>query len=118
MQPNPAFAPQAPAQFAPQSVFTGLHGPTALDFDAEWPEQLVLAPAHAEAEPAPALVTFVPQHDSCIDSSSSDEMPLQDMQFVQGCAEHGDAVDFTRRFARYVHSDSRIGCSHCLYNST
>ena len=26
------------------------------------------------------------------------------MQFVQGCAEHGDAVDFTRRFARYVRS--------------
>ena len=31
-------------------------------------------------------------------------MPLQDLQFVQGCAEHGDAVDFTRRFARYVRS--------------
>ena len=31
-------------------------------------------------------------------------MPLQDLKFVQGCAEHGDAVDFTRRFARYVRS--------------
>ena len=31
-------------------------------------------------------------------------MPLQDLQFVQGCAQHGDAVDFTRRFARYVRS--------------
>ena len=31
-------------------------------------------------------------------------MPLQDLQFVQGCAEHGDAVDFTRCFARYVRS--------------
>ena len=102
-QQNPTFAPPAPAQLAAQSTFTGLHGPTALDFDAEWPE-LVLAPAHAEAEPAPALVSILPQHDSCIDSSSSDEMPLQDMQFVQGCAEHGDAVDFTRRFARYVRS--------------
>ena len=34
--------------------------------------------------------------------SSYDEMPLQDLQFVQGCAKHGDAVDFTRRFARHV----------------
>ena len=31
-------------------------------------------------------------------------MPLQDLKFVQGCAEHGDAVEFTRRFARYVRS--------------
>jgi hypothetical protein len=31
-------------------------------------------------------------------------MPLQDMQFVQGCAEHGDAVDFTKRFSRHVRS--------------
>ena len=31
-------------------------------------------------------------------------MPLQDLQFVQGCAEHGDAVGFTRSFARYVRS--------------
>ena len=49
-------------------------------------------------------MTFVPPHDSCFDSSSDDEMPLQDTQFVQGCAEHGDAVDFTRRFSRYVRS--------------
>jgi hypothetical protein len=40
-------------------------------------------------------VTFVPQHDSCFDSSSDVEMPLQDIQFVQGCAEYG---------ARYVRS--------------
>ena len=57
---------------------------------------------HAQAKPAPALVTFVPPHESCFNSSSDDEMPLQDLQFVQGCAEHGDAVEFTRRFARYV----------------
>ena len=41
---------------------------------------------------------------SHFDSSSDDDMPLQDLQFVRGCAEHGDAVEFTRRFARYVHS--------------
>jgi hypothetical protein len=41
---------------------------------------------------------------SFYDSSSEDEMPLQDMQFVQGCAQHGDAVDFTKRFSRYVRS--------------
>ena len=57
---------------------------------------------HAQAEPAPALVVFVLPHDSCFDSSPDDEMPLQDPQPVQGCAKHGDAVDSTRRFARYV----------------
>ena len=31
-------------------------------------------------------------------------MPLSDLKFVQGCAEHGDAVEFTRLFARYVRS--------------
>ena len=36
------------------------------------------------------------------DSSSDDEMPLQDLKFVQGCAEHSDAVESTRCFARYV----------------
>ena len=87
-QPNPAFEPQAPAQLASQSIFAGLHGPSALDFD-DWDDQLVVPPAHAQAEPAPARVTFVPPHDSCFDSSSDDEMPLQDIQFVslQGCAE-------------------------------
>ena len=74
-----------------------------LDFDA-WDDQLVTPPVHEAAEPAPAaLVTFVPRG-SCYDSSSEDEMPLQDMKFVQGCAEHGDAVDFTKSFSRYVRS--------------
>ena len=49
-------------------------------------------------------MAFVPPHDSCFDSSSDDEMPLQDLQFVQDCAEHGDAVDSTLSFARYVRS--------------
>jgi hypothetical protein len=102
LQPNPAFEPQAPAQLPPQSIFAGLHGPTALDFGADWDEQLVLPPAHAQAEPA--LVTDTAPHESCFDSSSDDEMPLQDMKFVQGCAEHGDAVDFTKSFSRYVRS--------------
>ena len=53
-----------------------------------------------DAAPAP-IVTFVTSH---FDSSSDDEMPPQDLKFVQGCAEHGDAVEFTRRFARYVRS--------------
>ena len=70
----------------------------------------MIPPVHEQAEPAPALVTFVP-HDSCFDSSSDDEMPLQDLQFVQGCAEHGDAVDFTRCFARYVRSCRMSGYS-------
>jgi hypothetical protein len=104
LQPNPTFEPQAPAQLPPQSVFAGLHQPAALDFGADLDEQLVLPPAHAQAELVPALVTFVTPHDSGLESSSSDDMPLQDLQFVQGCAEHGDAVDFTRRFARYVRS--------------
>jgi hypothetical protein len=73
-----------------------------LDFDA-WDDQLVIPPVHEQAEPAPALVTFV-LHDSCFDSSSDDEMPLQDLEFVQGCPEHGDAVGFARSFARYVRS--------------
>ena len=102
-QHNPTFAPQAPAQLAAQFIFTGLHCPTALDFGADSADD---QPAQAEAEPA-ALVTYyysTPLHLASLDSSSSDDMPLQDMQFVQGCAEHGDAVDFTRRFARYVRS--------------
>ena len=99
-QPNPTFAPQAPAQLASQSVCAGLHQPAALDFGADSDDQLAIPAAHAKAEPA-ALVTY---YYLVTDYSSSDEMPLQDMQFVQGCAEHGDAVDFTRRFARYVRS--------------
>ena len=82
-----------------QSTFAGLHAPTELDFD-DWDNQL--PPAEPDAAPA-AFVTFVPR-DSRFDSSSDDEMPLQDLKFVQGCAEHGDAVEFTRRFARYVRS--------------
>ena len=63
----------------------------------------MLPPAHEAAEPAPAaFVTLVPRE--CVDSSSEDDMPLQDMKFVQGCAEHGDAVDFTKSFSRYVRS--------------
>ena len=31
-------------------------------------------------------------------------MPLQGLKFVQGCAGHGGAVEFTRLFARYVRS--------------
>jgi len=55
-------------------------------------------------------VTFVP-HESYLDSSSDDEMPLQDLKFVQGCAEHGDAVEFTRLFAHYVRSSRMSKCS-------
>ena len=99
-QQNPAFVPQAPTQLAPQSIFTGLHNPAILDFD-DWDDQLVVPPAQPPAQPA-SLVTFVPPGDSCFGSSSDDEMPLQDLKFVKGCAQHGDAVDFTRRFAREV----------------
>ena len=55
-QPNPAFEPQAPEQLASQSIFAGLHGTFALDFD-DWDGQFAISPAHAEAELAPALVT-------------------------------------------------------------
>ena len=79
-----------------------MHQPAELDFD-DRDDQLGIPPPHEPAEPAPALLTLVP-HDSYFDSSSSDDMPLQDLKFVQGCAEHGDAVDFTRRFSRYVRS--------------
>ena len=82
-----------------QSGFAGLYKPVALDFDS-WDDQLSLPPAKP-ANAAPAIFTFMP-HASQFDSSDDDEMPLQDLKFVQGCAKHGDVVEFTPRFSRYV----------------
>ena len=99
--------PQALAQLASQSVFTGLHNPAALDFNDSDDQQVVL-PAQPDAELAP-LITFVPPNESCFDSSSDDEMPLQDLQFVKGCAQHGDAVGFTgRRYEGTIPHSSTI----------
>ena len=82
-QPNPAFEPQAPAQLASQSIFAGLHGPSALDFD-DWDEQLVVPPANAQDSNwgPPALVTDT-HRATPFESSSDDEMPLQDMHAIR-----------------------------------